>query len=48
MSARIISLGKIRLWRRLSQNRDINKILIAEGSQRGQMQQLFNWQKKQM
>ncbi len=33
-------LEKTQLSKHLKQNRDINKILIAEGSQRGQMQQI--------
>ena len=36
----ITSLGKIQSSKRLKSERDINKILIAEGSQRGQMQQI--------
>ena len=41
-------MGKNPIIEALKSERDINKILIAEGSQRGQMQQITQWQRKPM
>ena len=41
-------MGKNPIIEALKSERDIHKILIAEGSLRGQMQRLLRWQRKPM